>query len=35
MNTIVPMSAIDSLMPIVQRPDVVFERGEGAYCSQR
>ena len=31
MNTIVPMPAIDSLMPIVQRPDVVFERGEGAY----
>lgn len=34
MNTIAPIAsvpAIDSLMPIVQRPDVVFERGEGAY----
>ena len=31
MNTIAPIPAIDSLMPIVQRPDVVFERGDGAY----
>ena len=31
MNHIVPNPSIDSLMPIVQRPDVVFERGEGAY----
>lgn len=31
MNAIAPILAIDSLMPIAQRPDVVFERGEGAY----
>jgi acetylornithine/N-succinyldiaminopimelate aminotransferase len=30
-NHIAPNPSIDSLMPIVQRPDVVFERGEGAY----
>jgi len=34
-NTFAPSPAIDSLMPVAQRPDVVFERGEGAYCSQR
>ena len=31
MNTFALNPLIDSLMPIVQRPDVVFERGEGAY----
>jgi hypothetical protein len=34
-NTFAPSPAIDSLLPVAQRPDVVFERGEGAYCSQR
>jgi len=30
-NTFAPNRLIDSLMPIASRPDVVFERGEGAY----
>ena len=30
-NTFTPNPVIDSLMPIVQRPNIVFERGEGAY----
>ena len=31
MNTFAPNPLINSLMPVAQRPDVVFERGEGAY----